>query len=60
VRQKAGYVAAERASRQNRYEAGLPEVEHRMEAGLSERQVEIFLDAIIAMAEPVPRFSMAA
>ena len=25
-----------------------------MEAGLSERQVEVFLDAIIAMGEPVP------
>ena len=25
-----------------------------MEAGLSERQVEVFLDAIISMAEPVP------
>ena len=28
--------------------------EHREEAGLSGRQVEIFLDAIIAMGEPVP------
>ena len=27
--------------------------EHRLAAGLSERQVEIFLDAIIAMGEPV-------
>ena len=27
--------------------------EHRVEAGLSERQVEIFVDAIIAMGEPV-------
>jgi predicted nucleic acid-binding protein len=29
--------------------------EHRMEAGLSERQVEIFLDAIVAMTEPAAR-----
>jgi len=36
------------------YEAVCRRAEHRMEAGLSERQVEIFLDAIIAMAEPVP------
>jgi len=36
------------------YEAVCRRPEHRMEAGLSERQVEIFLDAIIAMAEPVP------
>ena len=36
------------------YEAVCRRSEHRMEAGLSERQVEIFLDAIIAMAEPVP------
>jgi putative PIN family toxin of toxin-antitoxin system len=36
------------------YEAVCGRAEHRMEAGLSERQVEIFLDAIIAMAEPVP------
>jgi len=28
--------------------------EHQVEAGLSDRQVEIFLDAIIAMGEPVP------
>ena len=36
------------------YEAVCRRSEHRMEAGLSERQVEIFLDAIIAMAEAVP------
>jgi putative PIN family toxin of toxin-antitoxin system len=36
------------------YEAVCRRAEHRMEAGLSERQVEIFLDVIIAMAEPVP------
>ena len=35
------------------YEAVCRRPEHRMEAGLSARQVEIFLDAIIAMAEPV-------
>ena len=36
------------------YEAVCRRPEHRLEAGLSDRQVEIFLDAIIAMAEPVP------
>ena len=36
------------------YEAVCRRSEQRMEAGLSERQVEIFLDALIAMAEPVP------
>src|ERR1039458_2144842 len=36
------------------YEAVCRRSEHRLEAGLSERQVEIFLDAIIAMGEPVP------
>jgi predicted nucleic acid-binding protein len=36
------------------YEAVCRRSEHRMGAGLSERQVGIFLDAIIAMAEPVP------
>jgi putative PIN family toxin of toxin-antitoxin system len=35
------------------YEAVCRRPEHRLEAGLSERQVEIFLDAVIAMAEPV-------
>jgi len=36
------------------YEAVCRKSEHRTEARLSERQVEIFLDAIIAMGEPVP------
>jgi putative PIN family toxin of toxin-antitoxin system len=36
------------------YEADCRRPEHRLEAGLSARQVETFLDAIIAMAEPVP------
>jgi predicted nucleic acid-binding protein len=36
------------------YEAVCRRSEPRVEAGLSDRQVEIFLDAIIAMAEPVP------
>lgn len=36
------------------YEAVCRRSEHRVEAGLSDRQVGIFLDAIIAMAEPVP------
>ena len=35
------------------YEAVCKRPEHRLEAGLSSGQVEIFLDAIIAMAEPV-------
>jgi putative PIN family toxin of toxin-antitoxin system len=35
------------------YEAVCSEAEHRLAAGLSEREVEIFLDAIVAMAEPV-------
>ncbi len=35
------------------YEAVCRRPEHRLEAGLSSRQVEIFLDALIAMAEPV-------
>jgi putative PIN family toxin of toxin-antitoxin system len=35
------------------YEAVCRKSEHRVEAGLSERQVEIFVDAIIAMGEPV-------
>jgi len=35
------------------YEAVCRRPEHRMEAGLSVRQVEVFLDAIVAMAEPV-------
>jgi putative PIN family toxin of toxin-antitoxin system len=35
------------------YEAVCRRSEHQMEAGLSDRQVEIFLDALIAMGEPV-------
>lgn len=35
------------------YEAICHRAEHRLAAGLSERQVGIFLDAVIAMAEPV-------
>lgn len=35
------------------YEAVCRRPEHRLEAGLSIRQVEVFLDAVIAMAEPV-------
>jgi putative PIN family toxin of toxin-antitoxin system len=35
------------------YEAICSEAEHRLAAGLSEREVEIFVDAVLAMAEPV-------
>jgi predicted nucleic acid-binding protein len=35
------------------YEATCSEAEHRIAAGLTEQEVEIFLDAVIAMAEPV-------
>ena len=35
------------------YEAVCRRSEHRLEAGLSGRQVEIYLNAIVAMAEPV-------
>jgi putative PIN family toxin of toxin-antitoxin system len=35
------------------YEAVCSKAEHRLAAGLSAREVEIFLDATIAMAEPV-------
>ena len=35
------------------YEAVCRRPEHRLEAGLSVRQVEVFLDAIIALGEPV-------
>ena len=35
------------------YEAVCRRPEHRLEAGLSGRQVETFLDAIIAMGQPV-------
>jgi predicted nucleic acid-binding protein len=34
------------------YEAICQRAEHRLAAGLSERQVGVFLDAVIAMAEP--------
>ena len=34
-------------------EATCSEAEHQLAAGLSEREVEIFLDAAVAMAEPV-------
>ena len=35
------------------YEAVCRTAEHRLAAGLSERQVEVFVNALIAMAEPV-------
>ena len=35
------------------YEATCMLAEHRLAAGLSEREVRIFLDAIVALAEPV-------
>ena len=35
------------------YQAVCRRPEHRLEAGLSVRQVEVFLDAIIALGEPV-------
>jgi predicted nucleic acid-binding protein len=35
------------------YEAVCPRPGHRLDAGLSAREVEIFLDAIVAMGEPV-------
>lgn len=35
------------------YAAVCSEPEHRLAAGLSEREVELFLDAVLAMAEPV-------
>ena len=35
------------------YEAVCHKAEHRLAAGLSERQVDIFVNAVIAMAEPV-------
>jgi predicted nucleic acid-binding protein len=38
------------------YEAVCGRPEHRREAGLSSRQVEIFLDALIALAEPVQTY----
>lgn len=38
------------------YEAACQKPEHRYAAGLSERQVDIFLNAVIAMAEPVETY----
>jgi len=35
------------------YEATCSEAKHQLAAGLSEREVEIFLNAVMAMAEPV-------
>ena len=35
------------------YEATCSELEHQLAAGLSEQEVGIFLDGILAMAEPV-------
>ena len=35
------------------YESVCQKAEHRLAAGLSERQVDIFVTAVIAMAEPV-------
>jgi putative PIN family toxin of toxin-antitoxin system len=35
------------------YESTCQKPEHRFAAGLSDQQVDIFLDAVIAMAEPV-------
>ena len=35
------------------YEAICRKSEHRQAVGLSQRQVDVFLDAVIAMAEPV-------
>ncbi len=35
------------------YEAICSEAEHRLAAGLNEREVGIFVDAVVAMAEPV-------
>ena len=34
-------------------EATCSEAEHQLAAGLNEREVEIFLDAVLAMAEPI-------
>lgn len=35
------------------YEAVCRQAEHRLASGLSEREVDVFLDALIALAEPV-------
>jgi len=40
------------------YEAICFGAEHRLSSGLSERQVEVFVNTIIAMAEPVPMHFM--
>lgn len=34
------------------YEATCSEAEHQLAAGLNEREIEVFLDAVFAMAEP--------
>lgn len=36
------------------YEMVLSRAEHREAAGLSEREAELFIDGVIALAEPVP------
>jgi putative PIN family toxin of toxin-antitoxin system len=36
------------------YEAVCSRPEHRLGAGLSEHQVNVFVDAIVALAEPIP------
>ena len=38
------------------YEAMCRQEEHRLAAGLSDRQAEVFVTALIAMAEPVDRY----
>jgi putative PIN family toxin of toxin-antitoxin system len=35
------------------YEAVCSEAEHQLAAGLNEREIEVFLDAVLALAEPV-------
>ena len=35
------------------YEAVCRQAEHRLASGLSDRQVDVFVDAVIALAEPV-------
>jgi putative PIN family toxin of toxin-antitoxin system len=35
------------------YEATCSEPEHQLAAGLSEREVQVFLDAVVAMSDPV-------
>ena len=41
------------------YEAVASEAEPRLASGLSEREVEVFLMTVVAMAEPVDAFSVA-